>query len=768
VAAGLPPRALKPSSEHRWTTCAVGVVVLGVLAGVLVMLMPTPAVQQGSLALLVVVATAAVWVGIHGHRPSRRQPWWFLFGAGVCGAVSPVLRHFTAADGITSPLADLAALLGYVCLAVCLLGLIRAREPEGQAGSLADGLLIGVGVLMLLWVTLVSPYLADHTVSLLVRVFYALFPATDALLVFVLARLAFATDTRVPSLVLLVGAMVALLVGDLSYALVTAKLVALPASALAAPYVVMYGLLGAAVLHPSMRLLTEPAVRGIRPLPRSRLFAMLTAMLVPTATLLIRPFIAFTDRAAFVVGLLVVVGLSYWRMARAVREHAVSEQRLAYLASHDALTGLANRNLAVERLNELLGRLAPGRAVAALFVDLDGFKSVNDTWGHPTGDALLLQVGARLDQIRRDADLIARIGGDEFLVITECDTSGEELAAVAERTLEAISMPYMVEPGAVWVSANIGIACSSDLAQPTAQDLVRNADIAMYRAKEEAHIRWVRFSEGMRAGVVERLETERALRGALDREEIVVHYQPIIDLSEGVLIGFEALVRWDSPEHGLVPPGKFIPVIEATDLILPVGALVLRRAALQLAQWRRQWPGGEQLWMSVNIAARQLRDPGLLEMVRDVLDESGLPEGALVLEMTESAMVQDDVDTLRMLSELRGLGIELSVDDFGTGYSSLRYLTTFPVSTVKIDRSFVQGLDSGDQVAETIVRAVVQMSHALRLKLVAEGIETDRQHRRLRALNCDAGQGYLYARPGPPESAVPPSLVETLRSDPLR
>lgn len=463
MAAGLPPRALKPSLERRWTICAVGIVVLGVLAGVLVTVVPAPAVQQGSLALLVVVATVAVWVGMRGHRPSRRRPWWFLFGAGVCGAVSPVLRHFTAADGITSPLADLAALLGYVCLAACLLGLIRAREPEGQAGSLADGLLIGVGVLMLLWVTLVSPYLADHTVSLLVRVFYALFPAVDAVLVFVLARLAFASDTRVPSLVLLVGAMVALLVGDLSYALVTAKLVALPAGALAAPYVVMYGLLGAAVLHPSMRLLTEPAVRGVRPLPRSRLFAMLTAMLVPAAALLTRPFVAFADRAAFVVGLLVVVGLSYWRMSRAVREHAVSEQRLAYLASHDALTGLANRNLALERMDQLLGGLGPGRAVAVLFVDLDGFKLVNDTWGHPTGDALLLQVGARLDQISQGGELVARIGGDEFLLITECDAGGDGLPAVAERLLEAIAMPYSIQPGAVWVSASIGIACSSDL-----------------------------------------------------------------------------------------------------------------------------------------------------------------------------------------------------------------------------------------------------------------------------------------------------------------
>jgi len=739
--------------------------VLGVLAAALVIVLPAAAVRQGPMAMVIQAAMiAAVWSGLRYHRPARPQPWRLLLAAEVLGWLSQVLRYVTAPDGSTSPSADLVALVAYVCLAACLLALIRAREPQAQLGGLADGVLIGVAVLLMLWVTMVSPYLTDDTVTSVERILYSAFPAFDALLVFMLARLAFASDTRLPSLALLIGAMVALLTGDFGYALAAAGVAAPWAGVLAAPYLVTYGLLGAAALHPSMRALTDPAVGGVRPLPRSRLFAMLTAMLTPCAVLLWRPLVTLADRSALVLGLVTVTGLGYWRMARAVRDHADSEQRLAYLASHDALTGLPNRTLVLERLEELLSGLDQDRAVAVLFIDLDGFKLVNDTWGHPTGDALLLQVGMRLEQIQRDGELIARIGGDEFLVVLECAADGHELPAVADRLLKEVAVPYIVDPGTMWISASVGIACSSDLPDPTAQDLVRDADIAMYRAKDQGHNRWIRFSEAMRAGVVERLETERALRGALERDEIVVHYQPIIDLTEGALVGFEALVRWASPEHGLVPPGKFIPVVEATDLILPVGALVLRRAARQLVRWRRELPGGQRLWMSVNVAARQLRDPGFVDLVRDVIAENGLPQGALALEMTESALVQDDIDTLRTLQELRALGVELSVDDFGTGYSSLRYLDTFPVSTVKIDRAFVQGLDGG---GEPIVRAIIDMAHALGLKLVAEGIETDRQHRRLRALRCDAGQGFLYARPAPPDSAVPLSLAETLTSNPV-
>jgi diguanylate cyclase (GGDEF)-like protein/PAS domain S-box-containing protein len=424
-----------------------------------------------------------------------------------------------------------------------------------------------------------------------------------------------------------------------------------------------------------------------------------------------------------------------------------AQARLSHQALHDDLTGLPNRSLLLDRLGGALHRSGPSReAVAVLFLDVDRFKVINDSLGHTVGDDLLVAFADRLREAVRPEDTVARFGGDEFVVVLERVTSMDEVRAVAARIETSLRRPFRLGESEVVLTSSIGIAVG-DAPGDTPETILRNADTAMYRAKERGRDRIELFDDELRARAVSRLLFENDLRRALRRDELVVHYQPSVDLLTGQINGVEALVRWDHPRRGLVPPDAFVELAAETGLIVPLGRLVLEQAVTDAASWATAHPGlADELLLAVNVSARQLNDPGLPGQVEQVLAEHGWPVRGLALELTETELLDDADTTLHALSSLSELGVRLSVDDFGTGYSSLSYLHRFPMNIVKIDRSFVASIGV-EPSGVAIATGVISMAHALDQVAVAEGIETVEQLEVLRELGCDWGQGYLFAEP---------------------
>ena len=429
-----------------------------------------------------------------------------------------------------------------------------------------------------------------------------------------------------------------------------------------------------------------------------------------------------------------------------ISERKEIEHRLAHQAMHDPLTGLPNRALLLDRLDRALRRARRNqRRVAVLFLDLDHFKVVNDSLGHGLGDRLLIAIADRLQAALRPADTVARFGGDEFVVLCEDLVSQQDAVAIAERVNEAVSGPFVIDDVEVFVGVSIGIAFPDD-SDADPETLIRDADAAMYQAKDRGRARWVIFDNAMRASAVDRLDIENALRRALDRRELRVYYQPMIELSSGQLTGVEALLRWEHPERGLLLPGDFITVAEETGLIVPIGSWVLDQACRQVQRWQASMPDLPPLVLAVNLSGRQLGHPRLVDDVAAVLAETGIDPSHVDLEITESVLMDDVEMSEETLGRLKKLGVKLVVDDFGTGYSSLSYLRRFPVDVLKVDRSFVDGLGS-DPGDSAIVTAVVTLAHALGLHAVAEGVETLEQLSELRRLGCDSAQGFHFARP---------------------
>ncbi|MCU1463470.1 MAG: hypothetical protein JWO37_3545 [Acidimicrobiales bacterium] len=429
-----------------------------------------------------------------------------------------------------------------------------------------------------------------------------------------------------------------------------------------------------------------------------------------------------------------------------VTERRLAREELAHQALHDPLTGLPNRALFLDRLRVALARA--GRrpsSVGVLFLDLDRFKVINDSLGHDAGDQLLVTMAARLQSTLRPMDTAARFGGDEFVILCEDLVAEAEAFSIAERICAAVAEPVFSGDAEVHVTTSIGIALTAD-PDIRPEDLVRDADAAMYRAKERGKNRYEVFDAHMRDRAVARLAVETALRRAIERDEFVVYYQPAVALDSGRIVGAEALVRWQHPERGLVGPDDFIGLAEETGLIVPIGEWVLRQACTDAAAWR---PG--QVW--VNLASRQLSQPDFVDTVARVLADTGMPPPGLHLEITERVLMEDANATIAVLKKLKGLGVRVGVDDFGTGYSSLARLKQFPIDSVKIDRSFVNGLGH-DAEDSAIVTAVISMAHALGLVAMAEGVETDEQLAELRALGCELGQGYLFGRPVPIDEAI--------------
>jgi diguanylate cyclase (GGDEF)-like protein len=428
-----------------------------------------------------------------------------------------------------------------------------------------------------------------------------------------------------------------------------------------------------------------------------------------------------------------------------ITERKGLEDRLAFQAFHDNLTGLPNRVLFRDRLGHAIARGGrSGGSLAVLFLDLDNFKIVNDSLGHHMGDELIQAAADRIQSVVRAADTVARIGGDEFVVLLEDLVDTREAIQVADRVLEALASELRLDDQSLNVSASIGIVFSSG-GDANADDMIRQADLAMYAAKRHGRSQHALYEPKMGEEAVERLNVETGLRGALQRDELVVYFQPVVDLRTGKISEVEALVRWNHPERGLLPPGAFMDVAEETGLIRAIDLWVLREACRQVRAWQLSCPHHAGLIASVNLSPSQLREATLSEQVAGILNETGLQPHHLKLEITEHAMVADIQQAKQALVRLAALGVRLAVDDFGTGNSALNYLREFPISTLKIDRSFVTGLRQGHGDTE-MVQALITLAQSLGLKVTAEGIEGD-EYVDLRRFGCDHGQGYHFARP---------------------
>ena len=424
------------------------------------------------------------------------------------------------------------------------------------------------------------------------------------------------------------------------------------------------------------------------------------------------------------------------------------ERQLSYRATHDALTGLPNRALLSDRLVQALIRAQrTGRMVAVMFVDLDHFKEVNDTLGHAAGDQVLVSVSRRLVRACRASDSVTRFGGDEFVIVVEDVDSLDNIRRVAQRILDALATPIVVDGSELFFGASLGVALAApDLAATSqVEGLLRDADTAMYRAKEAGRNTYVVFDPEMRERVANRLELNNALRHAVSRDELRLVYQPQFALDSANIVGAEALVRWQHPEWGLVPPSEFIEAAEESGSIIEIGAWVLDQACQALAGWQRQAP--EDFTIHVNLSARQLIDPNLVPLVRNKLALYGIDPHRLGLEITESSLMSDPEAAARTVEDLHNLGVSISVDDFGTGYSSLAYLQRFPVDALKIDRFFISRVDHDDKTA-ALVKGIVSLANALGLDTIAEGVETESQRQLIEDLGCTSYQGFLRARPG--------------------
>ncbi|MGL5832267.1 MAG: two-component system response regulator [Waterburya sp.] len=430
-----------------------------------------------------------------------------------------------------------------------------------------------------------------------------------------------------------------------------------------------------------------------------------------------------------------------------ITQHQKTQGQLSHQALHDALTGLPNRILFMEHLTKAIQRHRrnPDYLFAVLFIDLDRFKIINDSWGHAVGDQLLIAISGLLQECSRDLDTVARLSGDEFTILVEDLQDHQDAIAIAERLLDQLASPIHLPEQKVFSGASIGIVLGASNYHD-GLELLRDADIAMYRAKALGKGRYAVFDQEMYDQTIHLSQLETNLRAALEHQDFVLYYQPIVSLETSKLVGFEALVRWQHPQKGLIAPGEFIAIAEDTGLIIPIGEWVLHRACQQLYTWQSELPEADTLHISVNLSSKQIKQFDFVDKLSQILADTGLQGSSLKLELTETMLMDQGEKTIELLTQIKQQQVQLSIDDFGTGYSSLSYLHRFPVDTLKIDRSFVSQITAEGNNCE-IVKTIVTLAHSLGMKAIAEGVETSHQVTHLTNLGCEAAQGYYFAKP---------------------
>ena len=711
-----------------------------------------------------VSSVVAILAGTGRNRPAARGAW-LLMAAGIA--------LWVAGDAVWSWLADVAHvepfpsaadylyLAAYPLLGAGLGRLAWLRRHGRDLAASVDAAIVTLACGLVSWVVVAGP-LARSDTSGLERVVGTAYPAGDIVLLAALTWLLTSVGRRNVSFRLLAGAAGILVVSDSLFLLVSAGTVADPAGALDVGWLSAYVLWGTAALHPGMCALSDVPQEVASSVSGRRVAALAVAVLVPPVTHAVQLLVGRSPEDwAFVVVSSAMFGLVVARMALAIREVRRAEQdrtRLAadleHQAGHDGLTALANRPRILELVEAALHRAQrSGDLVALLFIDLDDFKRVNDTYGHAAGDHVLRVSAARMREQVRAGDTIGRLGGDEFVVLVERVDDETDVAQLAERLLGALRQPLLLPASGreVAVGASIGIATSRDGGTDPAV-LLHDADAAAYRAKRAGRGRFEVFDDALRRELHERTALEQAIEHGLDHDEFLLHYQPVFDVTSGRPTGYEALLRWDRPGHGVVDPAGFLPLAERSALVCQLGRWVLHEATAQLARWSAQDPDGfGRLTVSTNLSGRHLHDAQVVRDVTDALDASGLAPQRLVLEVSERVLA-DGPAVADRLGTLRRLGVRIAVDDFGTGHTSVNRLQALHADGVKIDRSLVASTDPADV---ELVRLFVHAAHAFGLVVVAQGVEREDQLAPLARSGCDGMQGYLLARPQPAGSIAP-------------
>ncbi|OJV60066.1 MAG: hypothetical protein BGO38_00475 [Cellulomonas sp. 73-145] len=701
-------------------------------------------------------------------RQSRCHRAWYVLALGqllliVGDGMYAWYQDVQHVDPFPSP-ADAVYLSAYPVLAVSLMLLAQCRRTGWDRAGWIDSGVVVVSLGLIAWVVVGAPTLAEQgpTFPALLSLAY---PLADLLLLAVASRLFVGAGNRPFAYLLLLGSLATLMTADVAYTLLGAG----PSAAdrwLDAIWLTSYALAGAASLHRSAGAVSQRA-DGPATMSTWRVVGLLGALLVAPGIETVEHLRGQEyDTWPLIAGYAVLTTLAVARLQLALvdartaaAERAVVLDRLAHEATHDALTGAMNRASTLAEVEKALAGVRPGAPVGLLYVDLDHFKQVNDTFGHVVGDEVLRSVVARIREVVRPEDVVGRIGGDEIVVLVRAVPSQRPLVDMASRIVAAVERPLRLEgqPQALWLSASVGVAFSREgMVDP--DDLVREADAGAYQAKAEGRARVQVFGEELRKELIERADAEAAVRHALVAGELVMHYQPLLELSSGSVVGYEALARWQRPGHGLLPPSEFIPLAEKSSLICDIGRWALYEATAQAAAWDRE--GRPHVHMSVNISGRHLMSAVIVDDVVGACVAAGIAPERLVLEVTETVPLNSPVMQAQ-LTTLRRLGVGIHIDDFGTGYTSIGQLRNLPASALKIDRSLIALDDVGSR---ELVALAVHAAHSAGLQVVAEGVETAAQMVALRAMGCDLAQGFHIARPAPADE-VAVSLGARYRSE---
>jgi diguanylate cyclase (GGDEF)-like protein len=717
-------------------------------------------------------AVALLVAGMLVRKPAPRWPWLAFAAAFFLTAAGDFVWDYTEltghGPGYSSMLASVAYLASYPLCVVAAVGLLGARSRRRDLTVLTDGFVYGVGAWLALWVPLVTPQLRGGGLGVWDWIPTVAYPPLDVLVIVALWRVG-RGDLRfsVPWRLVITG-LGAMFVADTLFALFSMPDTGPLARVVNVLWLVPYVAVAAAAVDPDMaRLQADPEPRWVPTSHRARLAGIAAALAVPAVLLIAVPQAVAVEPLVVAIATLLLLTGAAIRVMGTISKHRDAEIELAWQASHDPLTGCGNRDALLEHLAVVARRSRHRRiGYSVLFLDLDQFKVVNDSLGHNAGDDLLVEVSDRIRHAVREDDFVARFGGDEFVVVCTTTSDRSEADAVAARILSSFDDPFEVAGTDVHVSASIGIVQPRENADDP-ETVLRDADLAMYRAKDAGRNRTATFDPELHARAHERLVTEAALRKAVASDELRLVLQPVFELPSlairsadalppgqaeaGRIVGYEALLRWERPGFGLVGPADIVPLAESSDLIVETGAWVARSAARQWHQWRDEGVIDDDVFMSVNVSPRQLRHADTAGMFVDIAAREGVPPHSLVLEVTESALLEPDDVVRSNLATLLAAGFRFGIDDFGTGYSSLAQLKRLRVDFIKIDRMFVDGLGH-DPEDESIVRAIITMAHQLGISTIAEGVERSRQLSALIRLGCDAVQGFLTGPPAPADA----------------